>query len=709
MNAKKYGALDRFRLAAALLVICIHTSPFASFSEDADFFLTRIAARLAVPFFLMTTGFFTDLSRLENLRKPLVKAILLYGISTALYAPIAVYSGRRFDFQGILKAVIFDGVYYHLWYFPALIAGLVIVYFLKKLPARYALAIAGILYIFGLFGDSYFGASDLVSLARALCRLLFGGGDLGAFDFLPSARGLYMALFRVFDYTRNGLFYAPIFLLLGNLQREKTPCGGRAVCEFGIFFSLMIAEAFLLRNAGFPRHDSMYIFLIPTSAALFRFLLSLERKPRPIFRGISMWVYIIHPLVIAVLHAFIRRFFGENIFEKNSFLAFAAVSAISFAVGYAAEKAISLLMKKNQKSPTARAWAELNISALENNVRVLSSLLPEGAKLMPAVKANAYGHGAVELCRRLNVLGVDAFCVACAEEGAELRRGGIKGEILVLGYTAPEEFYLLKKYCLAQTVVDPEYAKKLRGAGNYHVHVGIDTGMHRLGIPWDNFEETAEIFLSGGLIADGIFTHFAAADSPDGRDLTQVQAARFRQVVKGLNELGFFPKKHLQSSFGLLNYPELEGDLARVGIALYGCVDGAGLLPVLSLKARVASVRDVRRGETIGYGTDFLAAEDMKIAALTIGYADGLPRALSDGKGHVLINGKRAPIAGKICMDQTLVDVSGIDVRQGDTAVIIGSSGGEVISVCELARLAGMIPNEILSGIGGRVKRFFAE
>ncbi len=358
----------------------------------------------------------------------------------------------------------------------------------------------------------------------------------------------------------------------------------------------------------------------------------------------------------------------------------------------------------------SRAWAEIDLAALENNVRVLRSMLPEHTRLMPAVKANAYGHDAVLISRELNSMGIDSFCVACAEEGAQLRRGGVRGEILILGYTAPEEFYFLKQYKLSQTVIDHKYAKLLCSSGKFRVHIGIDTGMHRLGIPWDNFDEIAELFLSGNLPIDGIFTHLAADDTAYGKDreFTGIQAARFRQVIDGLNSLGFYPKTHLQSSLGVLNYSELAADYARTGLALYGCVDGEignALLPVLSLKARISSVRTVLRGESIGYGTGFVANRDMKIAALSIGYADGLPRALSDGIGTVLINGRCASIAGKVCMDQTIVDVSGVDVSQGDTAVIIGSSDDEKITACEIARLCGTIPNEILVGIGERVKR----
>lgn len=696
MKEKNLGALDLFRLAAAVLVICIHTSPLESVSADGDFFLTRILARIAVPFFFMTTGYFADFSDFRKLKKPLVKTAALYGFSIALYIPFGIYSGyfKGFSFGSAARMLFFDGTFYHLWYFPAVIIGLLIVYLLKKLPTGRAIVIALALYALGLLGDSYYALG-----ARAL-----------------PVRVLYNVLFNIFTYSRNGLFFAPIFLFLGSLQRTAKPHGILKNWEnienlggFAISFTLMTAEGILLHGMKIPRHDSMYIFLLPTSVFLFRFIVSVNLRPRPTIRHASAWVYIVHPIVIILLRAFAKAIRKQNLFERNSLLGFVLTTIISLCIGFAMALVLPKL-GKSADSSRVRLWAELDMSALQNNLRELRSRLPESTEIMAAVKANAYGHGAVLMARELNRLGVRAFCVACAEEGAELRRHGIRGEILVLGYTAPEQLFLLKKYRLSQTAVDFGYAKLLNKFGKLRVHVAVDTGMHRLGIPWDNFDEIAAVFKMDNLDVDGLFTHLAADDTAHGRDREQTerQAARFRQVTECLKSLGYTPRLHLQSSLGVLNYPELAADIARTGLALYGCVDGEvgkGLMPVLSLKARVSSVRTVRRGECIGYGTEFLAERDMKLAALTIGYADGLPRALSDGRGYVLINGRRAPIAGKICMDQTIVDVSGIDVRQGDTAVIIGSSDGETVTACGLARLADTIPNEILSGLGGRVKR----
>lgn len=365
-----------------------------------------------------------------------------------------------------------------------------------------------------------------------------------------------------------------------------------------------------------------------------------------------------------------------------------------------------------------RAWIELDMQALRHNVHTLQALLPPGCALMPAVKANAYGHGAVPITKALCELGVKAFCVATAEEGAQLRRHGIDGVILILGYTHPEQFHLICDWDLTQTVIDHAYAVLLNAFGMpLHVHVGIDTGMHRLGTSCENLHEVCGIFKMKNLRIDGIFTHLCMADdrSAEGQALTAAQGRAFWRMIEELQARGLAcPGAHLLSSAGLLNYPQLGGAYARVGIALYGVLSTpeeearckAQLLPVLSLRARVSLVRQLERGEGAGYGLDFKAPERTKIAVLSIGYADGLPRALSGGVGRVLINGRTAPIVGRICMDQTLVSLDGIpEVCPGDIATLIGTSGQRAISACELALQSGTITNEILSRMGPRLSR----
>lgn len=369
-------------------------------------------------------------------------------------------------------------------------------------------------------------------------------------------------------------------------------------------------------------------------------------------------------------------------------------------------------------SQTGRAWIELDMAALRHNIAALSALLPEGCQLMPVVKANAYGHGAILIAQELNQAGIRAFCVATVHEGAELRKNGIKGEILVLGYTHPQEFPLLWQYDLTQTILDRAYGEVLNACGTpVQAQIKIDTGMHRLGEPWDALEEIARIFHCKNLRITGAYTHLCAgtAASPQDRAFTLEQGQRFYAMRAELKKQGYtLPAVHLLSSYGLLHYPELGGDYARVGIALYGVLSTGTdmraclppLWPVLSLKARVAQIREVKAGEGVGYDLQFVPRRDSKLAILTIGYADGLPRNLSCGTGSVLLNGRRAPIAGRICMDQTLVDITDIPTAApGDTALLIGKSGALEITACDLAEQAGTISNEILSRLSTRLER----
>ncbi len=360
----------------------------------------------------------------------------------------------------------------------------------------------------------------------------------------------------------------------------------------------------------------------------------------------------------------------------------------------------------------ARAWAEISARALEKNVRILRSLLPKDCALMPAVKAEAYGHGALLVARKLQQLGTEDFCVASAEEGRQLREGGITGNILILGYTDPAQFVLLRDYRLIQAAVDYEYARTLNGCGfPVRVHVAVDTGMHRLGEPYRHTERIQAICRMEHLQAEGIFSHLCTEEP----EIVARQAKAFEQICRELEKAGITGlKRHLLASGGIVSCPQLGGDYARAGIALYGILSTREeeercpipLFPVLSLKARVASVRELEEGEGAGYGLRFTAKRRTKLAALSIGYADGLPRCLSQGVGEVLIKGKRAPIAGSICMDQTLVDVTDIpETEAGDVCVLIGRMGREEIRASEIAEKAGTITNEIVSRLGSRIYR----
>ena len=379
--------------------------------------------------------------------------------------------------------------------------------------------------------------------------------------------------------------------------------------------------------------------------------------------------------------------------------------------------------KRTPPSPSespacGRAWIELDRRALGANLDALRSLLPPGCQLMPAVKANAYGHGDILIARELNRLGVRFFCTACAREGAALRRAGIRGEILVLGRTSPAQFPLLTRFRLTQTVSDASCGEELNSYGRpVKVHIKVDTGMHRLGEDYRRPERIAALFNLPHLKITGIYTHLCTADGRGDEDRAFVlaQERAFRQVLSYLRGRGLsWGKAHLLASYGLLFFPQLGGDLARTGIALYGLLsrreDLSGcpvpLSPVLSLKARIALVRTLEAGEGAGYGLAYRAPSRRRIAVLTIGYADGLPRSLSQGRGYVLIGGRRAPIVGNICMDQTLVDVTEIpEAKAGDTAVLIGACGAGRLTAYDMAEASGTITNEILSRLGPRLER----
>ncbi len=364
-----------------------------------------------------------------------------------------------------------------------------------------------------------------------------------------------------------------------------------------------------------------------------------------------------------------------------------------------------------------RAWIELNMKNLASNLKQLKSLLPENCSVMPAVKANAYGHGAALIGKALQNMGVRDFCVASVGEAVELREAGITGQILILGYTSPQEFSELIRYDLTQTAVDFSHAKQMQAYGRpLTVHVGVDTGMHRLGERSENIGKISRIWEFENLKITGVFSHLCVSDGiSDGeRACTYRQIEKFDSVIRKLKEKGITGfKTHIQGSYGILNYPELRYDYVRPGIALCGVLSSPGdktaadvhLKPVLSLKARIACVKQLHRGETAGYGQAYTAEKEMKTAAVSIGYADGIPRELSN-RGMVLVNGRRAPVIGRICMDQLLIDVTDIPcVSPGDEAVLIGKCQDEQITVSEFAHMAGTISNEILSRLGSRLGR----
>lgn len=374
-------------------------------------------------------------------------------------------------------------------------------------------------------------------------------------------------------------------------------------------------------------------------------------------------------------------------------------------------------MESMKTNTNNRAWIEINTKHLQNNIMQFRRILPKHCKIMAAVKADAYGHGATLVATYLQDAAVTDFCVASLLEGIELRQANITGNILVLSYTPLNQIDDLIAYDLIQTVVDMDYAKELYQTGKkIRVHLGIDTGMHRLGERVEQMEDILSIWEMKNLHLEGVFSHLCVSDSQsaDSIAFTKEQIAKFDEAVKQLNETGKEQiVAHLQGSYGVLNYPECEYDYARLGISLYGVLSSKYdhpkvkpmLTPVLSLKSRITCIKSLKEGERAGYGLEFEASKACRIGVVSIGYADGIPRSIAS-KGYVLIHGKKAPIVGRICMDQLLIDVTQISqVKPFDEVVVIGRQGREEIKVEALADWADTISNEILSRLGKRLER----
>ena len=370
---------------------------------------------------------------------------------------------------------------------------------------------------------------------------------------------------------------------------------------------------------------------------------------------------------------------------------------------------------------TARTWAEISLGNLEHNYRALRACAP-GSRFLGTVKANAYGHGAVAVARRLVELGTDYLAVACLDEAHQLRQAGVTAPILILGYTAPGLAGEVVELGVTQTVFTPELARALSEAAGAagkraRVHLKVDTGMSRLGVldhdPQAAARELVQLCLPH-LEAEGIFTHFANADGDE--EYTMLQFTRFLDVLKELEETHgrTFEIRHCAASAAVLNYPCTHMDMVRPGIALYGhypdpsCegLDGPGLKPVMALYSRVAAVRDFPGDTPVSYGcTAAFGRSGGRTAVLPIGYADGLHRALSN-KGSVWLDGECRPIMGRVCMDMCMVGIdSKADVSRGDVAEVFGPH----LPIERHAQTAGTISYELLCAVAPRVPKIYLD
>lgn len=382
---------------------------------------------------------------------------------------------------------------------------------------------------------------------------------------------------------------------------------------------------------------------------------------------------------------------------------------------------------------TSLVRAEIDLKAIAHNVGELRRITHPDALMMAVVKANAYGHGAVEVARCALQNGAQRLGVARIDEAIQLREAGIKAPILIFGYTLPEMAPELLEYNLTQTVYTFAFARALSRTavslgGKIKIHLKVDTGMGRLGLLSQNFKPhhsgeiintkavDASVAIAGlkGLKLEGIFTHFATADSADKR-YAKKQLDLFLDFLSRMRECGVNPAvRHAANSAALINMPQSHLDMVRPGIAIYGLYPSpevnkkrVSLKPAMALRARVIHIKKVPAGFNISYGITYKTKQATTIATVPVGYADGLNRLLSS-RGQMLIHGKRAPIVGRVCMDFTMLDVGGIDsVRVGDEAVIFGPQGNDSITVDEMASSLNTINYEIVSTITARVPRVY--
>lgn len=364
-----------------------------------------------------------------------------------------------------------------------------------------------------------------------------------------------------------------------------------------------------------------------------------------------------------------------------------------------------------------RSWTEINLSLLKNNYEIYRSLLPVGTKIIAVVKADAYGHGDYEIAKLLQKEGVTDFAVATIEEAIGLRCAGIKGHILVLGYSPLAFAQQLIDYDIIQTVVDENHAKFLSDINkNIKVVFSIDTGMNRIGLDADKPDYCSKVIreYTGKLQVYGIFTHLCVADTldEDSQNFTEKQIEKFEVITNIIKDLKL-PYVHCLNSAAGLWYKCSSSAFARLGIVLYGLKPDfqntlpEGIKPALSWYSVVSMVKDVFPGETVGYGRSFLAKKQMRLATVCVGYADGYNRHLSNNF-FVLINGKKAPIVGRVCMDQLMVDITNIEnVELGSKVTLIGHDGDETITADEMANKIGTIGYEIVCNISKRVTRIF--
>jgi len=374
-----------------------------------------------------------------------------------------------------------------------------------------------------------------------------------------------------------------------------------------------------------------------------------------------------------------------------------------------------------------RVWAEISLDALSQNVKHIQEQIAQAdldIEYCAVVKADAYGHGEEFVCGHLYEMGIRFYAVSSFEEALRVRKWCPEGEILILGYTAPECAPMLAEHNIIQTIVSVEYAKELAKFAEVgfpvRCHIALDTGMGRIGLETSQKEHCIqrlkEISGLSGLNVEGLFTHFAVADENDNDNIayTIKQETEFFDMAETFEtEIAPLKQVHCMNSAAILYRNQLPSTLARAGIIMYGLKPNANLevpiplTPVLSLRSRISHIKTVPEGTCISYGRTYTTPDTQKIATVTIGYADGYSRQLSN-RGEVIVKGVRCPIVGRICMDQMMIDVSNVpEVQTGDIVTLIGTDGNETITADDIAGICGTIGYEITCNISKRVPRIF--
>ena len=376
-----------------------------------------------------------------------------------------------------------------------------------------------------------------------------------------------------------------------------------------------------------------------------------------------------------------------------------------------------------------RTWAEIDLDALDYNIKSIKSKMKDGQKVMGIVKADCYGHGDGFISRKLQDAGFDWFGVSNIEEGMSLRNEGIEKPILVLGYTPVDCASIMADKKITQALIGMEYCRALQDAAAkagvvVDGHIKLDTGMTRVGFQTDdeNFEESLkeiqEVSKMPNIHITGIFTHHAVADAYQGDNpqFTDMQFTRFTKMIEALQAAGVdVGLRHCANSATIISYPEKHLDMCRSGIITYGmlpsgeCEGRIDLKPLMTLKTSIGLVKHVKAGSQLSYGRTYTAETDRVIATVPIGYADGYNRNLSN-KARMLVNGKFAPVVGRVCMDQCMIDVTDIpDVKMGDEVVVFGKQGDQCLSIEELADMLGTINYELTCVVTKRVPRVYLE